>query len=74
MDPDLMFVVGLSVGVFSIPSIFGAISDGRVPRAASIAVLVSGVLLVMAIQKKSGGYTLNEIPDLFVSVVAKYLM
>ena len=40
MDPDLMLVIGLVIGGFSIPSIMGALADGRVPRAAAIAVMV----------------------------------
>ena len=73
MDPDLMFVVGLVVGAFSIPSIMGALADNRVPRAASIAVLVAGGLIVLAINGKPGGYAIAEIPDVFVSVVGRYI-
>lgn len=68
-----MLVIGLVVGGFSIPSIMGALADGRVPRAAAIAVMVSGGLIALAIQGKPGGYALNDIPDVFVSVVGRYL-
>lgn len=73
MDPDLMLVIGLIVGGFSIPSIMGALADGRVPRAAAIAILVSGGLIVLAVRDKPGGYTINDVPDVFVSVVARYI-
>lgn len=73
MDPDLMFVIGLVIGGFSIPSIMGALADGRVPRAAAITVMVSGGLIALAIQKKPGGYAVGDIPDLFVSVVGRYI-
>ncbi len=73
MDPDLMMVIGIVVGGFSIPSIMGAIADGRVPRAASIAVLVSGGLIALAIRENPGGYAIDELPDLFVKVVARYI-
>ena len=73
MDPDLMFVIGLVVGGFSIPSIMGALADGRVPRAASIAIMVAGGLIVLAVQGKPGGYELSDIPDVFVSVVGRYI-
>ena len=72
MDADLMLMIGLVVGGFSIPSIMGAIADGRVPRVASIAIVIAGVLIVMAVQGKPGGYALNDIPDVFVSVVGRY--
>ena len=68
-----MFVVGLVVGGFSIPSIMGALADGRVPRAASIAILVAGGLIVLAIRQNPGGYDISDIPDVFVSVVGRYI-
>jgi|TARA_B110000908_G_C10129335_1_gene391440 hypothetical protein len=73
MDPDLLIVIGLVVGGFSIPSILGAIADGRVPRAAAIAVMVAGGLIVLAINENPGGYTITDMPDVFVSVVARYI-
>ncbi|SLN54324.1 hypothetical protein [Pseudooctadecabacter jejudonensis] len=73
MDPDLMLVIGLVVGVFSIPSIMGALADGAVPRVASIAVLISGGLIVLAIRDNPGGYAVSDIPDVFVSVVGRYI-
>ena len=73
MDPDLMFVIGLVIGGFSIPSIMGAMSEGRVPRAAAIAIMVAGGLIVLAIQGKPGGYTIADIPDVFVNVVGRYI-
>jgi hypothetical protein len=73
MDPDLLIVIGLVVGGFSIPSILGAIADGRFPRAAAIAVMVAGGLIVLAINENPGGYTITDMPDVFVSVVARYI-
>lgn len=73
MDPDLMLVFGLVIGGFSIPSMMGALADGRVPRAASIAVLVGGGLVALAVNDKPSGYALADIPDVFVSVVARYI-
>ena len=73
MDPDLMLVIGLVVGVFSIPSIMGALADGRVPRAAAIAVLISGGLIALAVNEKPGGYTIDAIPDVFVDVIGRYI-
>ncbi|MCW1952329.1 MAG: hypothetical protein KIH44_013295 [Octadecabacter sp.] len=73
MDPDLMLVIGLVVGGFSIPSIMGALADGRVPRAAAIAIMIAGGLVVLAVRDKPGGYEINDIPDVFVSVVGRYI-
>lgn len=68
-----MLVIGLIVGGFSIPSIMGALADGRVPRAAAIAILISGGLIVLAVRDKPSGYSINDIPDVFVNVVARYI-
>ncbi|WP_093997272.1 hypothetical protein [Octadecabacter ascidiaceicola] len=73
MDPDLMLVTGLVVGGFSIPSIMGALADGRVPRAAAIAIMVAGGLVALAVNEKPSGYAINDIPDVFVSVVGRYI-
>ncbi|MBT8412364.1 MAG: hypothetical protein KJP02_11285 [Octadecabacter sp.] len=73
MDPDLMLVLGLIIGGFSIPSMLGAFADGRVPRAAAIAVLIGGGLVALAVNGKPSGYALVDIPDVFVSVVARYI-
>lgn len=68
-----MLVVGLVVGGFSIPSIMGALADGRVPRAAAIAIMVAGGLIVLAIREQPGGYALADIPNVFVKVVGRYI-
>lgn len=73
MDPDLIFIIGLVLGVFSIPSIMSAFSEGRAPRVAAFTVIAAGVMVVWAIQNKPGGYDIYEIPNVFVQVVARYL-
>ncbi|MGC8201596.1 hypothetical protein ACP2AV_02715 [Aliiroseovarius sp. PTFE2010] len=73
MQTDLYFVLGLVVGILAIPAIFSAVSEGRVPRAAAIMVMISGGLIVLAVSQKPGGYALNEIPDVFARVVGHYI-
>jgi len=73
MDPDLIFIIGLVLGIFSIPSILSALSEGHAPRVAAFTVIASGAMVVWAIQAKPGGYSFNEIPHVFVEVVARYL-
>jgi hypothetical protein len=73
VDPDLLLVIGLVIGGFSIPSILGAIADGRVPHAAAIAVMIAGGLIVLAIRENPGGYAINDVPDVFVNVMARYI-
>jgi len=73
MDPDLVFIIGIILAVFSIPSIMSAITESRAPRVAAFAILVGGSLMLWSISEKPGGYPLKDIPDTFVRVVAKYL-
>ncbi len=73
MDHDLALVIGLVVGVFSIPSIVSSVSDRRTPRVAAVALLVGGGLFTWALTQKPGGYQISEIPDVMVQVVARYV-
>jgi len=74
MDNDLFLVIGLILGGFSIPSMVSAISDGRAPRVATIVVVMSGAMVVYAISNKPGGYKVNEIPQIFIDVVGRYII
>ena len=71
MDTDLMLVAGLIILVLSIPSLLGALSESRAPRAGSILVLIGGVLVVVALTQKPTGYTFDEIPHVFTKVIAR---
>lgn len=73
MDSDLIFIIGLILAAFSVPPILGALFEGRAPRAAAIVIMVGGGLIALAASQKPGGYTINEIPDVFVRVVGKYI-
>ena len=68
MDTDLMLVTGIILGVFTIPSMLNAFSDGRAPRAAAIVVMIAGGLILLATQNHAGGYSLAELPDVFAKV------
>ena len=73
MDPDLYFVLGLGIAILAIPALFGAISSGDPPRGAAIMVLIGGGLLAIAVMNQPLGYSLSEIPDVVLRVVARYL-
>ncbi len=73
MDPDTFLVLGIIVAGFSIPSILSAISDGRAPRASALTILIAGGLILYAIQSHPGGYALQEVPDVFVRVLARFV-
>ena len=63
-----MLVIGIILGVLSIPSMLNAYSDRRAPRFASIVVLIAGVLIFLAVNQRAAGYTPAELPDVFKRV------
>lgn len=73
MDPDLMLVVGILLGVFSVPSLLSAFSESRAPRTAAIILLVAATLVVLAISRRPSGYTLDEIILAFRNVFGRLL-
>lgn len=73
MDPDLALVIGILLGVLSIPPVLSALSDRRAPRASAVVILIAGGLILYATQSKPGGISLDQIPDVFVSVLGRYL-
>lgn len=73
MDPDLALVIGIIVSVLALPAIVSAFSDGRAPRVAAIAILVGGGLVVFAVTSRPGGYRMDQLPEVFYSVMARFL-
>ena len=73
MNSDLLLVIGLILGVFSVPSIISSLSDGRAPRVAAFTLIAAGSLVVYAIQTRPGGYELQDIPAAFVRVLALFI-
>ena len=68
MSYDMGLVLGLVIAGFSIPAIVSAFSDSRVPRAAALMVMVGGGLIAWSVTGKPGGYTMDQIPEVFVKV------
>ena len=65
MDTDLMLVTGIILAVMSIPAMLSAFTEGRAPRLAAIVVLIAGVLIFMAVNEQSSGYSFPELPQVF---------
>ncbi len=72
MDTDLALILGLVIGGFAIPSIVSSISDHRAPRASMLMVLIAGGLILFALATKPGGYSIEQVPDVFFRVVARF--
>ncbi|SPH19852.1 hypothetical protein ASD8599_00592 [Ascidiaceihabitans donghaensis] len=73
MEPDIALVAGIIVAIFAIPSMLSALTDRRAPRASAITILIAGGLIIYAIQTKPNGYSLQDVPNAFVRVVAQIL-
>lgn len=72
LDTDLLLVIGIVLGALSIPSLLAAYSESRAPRAGAVLVLISGVLIVVALNRHAVGYSFAEIPDVFMRVIGRY--
>ncbi len=73
MDFDLIFVLGLVLVAFSIPSFVSAFADWRWPRMAVIMLVVGGCAIAYAAQENPGVYATNNVDDIIVGVVGRYI-
>ena len=67
---DVYLVVGIVIAALAIPSLLGAFADRRMPRIALILLLIAVVLIGLAMYRQPGVYTLTEVPNAFVRVIA----
>lgn len=72
MDSDTFFVIGLGLGVLSIPAVVSSISKGDRPRIATITLMIAGTMIVWAISNKPGGYTIESIPAVVARVLQNF--
>ncbi|KQB11651.1 hypothetical protein H9N28_15360 [Rhodobacter capsulatus] len=73
LDSDLFLVLGILVSAFAIPAVLSAFADSRPPRAAALAVMIGGGLILLAMATKPGGYTPGQIPETFARILARFL-
>ncbi len=66
---DLIMVIGAVLMFLSFPSFVGAFSRGAPPRAGILALFTGGAMVVYANASRPGGYSVAEMPDLFVKVL-----
>ena len=71
LDTDLILTIGLAIAIFAVPAVILAFSNHRPPRAAAVAVLVSGGLIILAFYAKPEGYTIERIPDAVARTLAR---
>ncbi|RLJ41104.1 hypothetical protein BCF46_2892 [Litoreibacter meonggei] len=73
MDYDLILVLGIVIGVLTVPAMLSAFLDGSAPRVATIAAVVSGGMIIYAAYNAPGGYTFADLPEVFTGVVAGFV-
>ncbi len=73
MDPDLVLTIGLVLAVLGFPSLISAMTDARAPRMAALLLVSSAACILYAVVMKPGGYAVNELPDVVLSVVGRFL-
>ena len=73
MDFDLMLVVGAILVALSIPSMLSAYADDRKPWVGAMVLLIACVLIAMVVTKKPGGLVLDEVPNIFFTVIGRYI-
>ena len=65
---DLIVVVGTLILGCAFPAAVGAFSRGEPPRAAMLALFAGGVMILYANASRPGGYSVAEMPEVFVRV------
>ncbi|RYH04256.1 hypothetical protein EU805_02460 [Salipiger sp. IMCC34102] len=71
MSTDMIFVLGLVLGVVSIPAIVSAFADGRTPRAPALIVVIAALMIGYAMREAPGAYSWSTLPDVLTRVVAQ---
>jgi hypothetical protein len=66
---DLIMVMGVMVLFLAFPAAVGAFSRGAPPRAAMLSLFAGGIMIVYANASRPGGYSIEDMPNLFVKVL-----
>ena len=73
MLSDYLLTSGLVLGLFSIPAMLAAYADLRRPRASMAAFILAVAIIVFAYVQHPGGYTLEDVPNVVVRVIAEII-
>ncbi|MCG6885093.1 MAG: hypothetical protein LJE62_15185 [Silicimonas sp.] len=66
---DLIMCIGCLVLFMAFPTAVGAFSRGAPPRMALLSLFLGGGMIVYANASRPGGYSVAEMPDLFLRVL-----
>ncbi|WP_114965762.1 hypothetical protein [Alkalilacustris brevis] len=70
MQTDFFLVAGILLALLGFPSLLSAFSESRAPRLAMILFMAGGILIVLAVTGRPGGYAMADIPEAFLRVIA----
>ena len=73
MDSDLIFVVGLLLGAFAIPSFVSAYADKRWPWMALVMALAAGGAIYHVKGEDPDRYTVAAVDNIVVEVLGRYI-
>jgi len=73
MSFDILLVTGSILAVLSLVSILNALIEKRRPRVASVVVVISGGMLVVAAGRARDGFQFSDIPNAYINVIAMIL-
>ena len=73
MDYDLIFVIGLTMVAFAIPSAVSAYSDWRWPKTALALLVLGAGSMAYAAPEPPRDYALDTVDDAIVRVVASVI-
>lgn len=68
MSSDFALVLGTICFALAFPPLLGAFSSGRPPRTSILLFVVAGGLILWALSRSATGYTITELPQVYLRV------
>lgn len=69
MGNDFLLVLGVAIGLLTIPAMISAFSGGRSPRAAIILFVIGGSLVAWVVTNSPNSYSVETFPALVIKVI-----
>ncbi|MGJ8584271.1 MAG: hypothetical protein ACSHXD_09275 [Marinosulfonomonas sp.] len=70
MSNDLILVTGIIIAVLAFPSLLNAFSSSRPPRMAALLLIVGGGMITWAVTQQPNSYSIEDLPNVFLRVIA----
>ncbi|MFV2001618.1 MAG: hypothetical protein ACC619_01405 [Paracoccaceae bacterium] len=73
MTNDFLLVLGIILAILSVPAMISAYASSQKPRSALVMLVLGGGLISWAVYQQPNTYSLDGLPELFVSVLANLI-